>query len=890
MNETTPPAPGVQPAKLDPADLEALRTTLTRMARIAKALFGVSAADVTLFSDGRIWRASDAEGKLDESDPASYLIAQSGEPMWVEDLTRDARFAKHDAVTGPMSLRFFAGAPIALENGAIVGALGVYDQAPRAHDEKLAARLIDMAGVVGSDFDRIRANRERAEALEKARRAEERFQIAIQGAGLHVYEVDFKARTLFKAGAEDTFFETPRTFEDLSDNERLWAAVHPDDRAAAIKLADEKVARGERWELEYRIARNDGKDVWARSTVAMIQDARGRIVRLVGALQNITAQKTSERDLTEAKARAEDDAARLGFALEAGKGAAWEIDLTKETIVNGEGLGKLGWRAVTEDDIRTMSDAFVYQADRPLILKFIEGLRTGRIAEIEYRLAKPDGSLGWVRTIGRARGIDKEKQTAERLIFLSTDITERKRAEQEFGQSMKQAAASLKSKRSLLAAIARDIGVDETTAPALAPDAEIETLRVDDVTNFSDLYDRLSALLSEIDARDQALVGAVESLRNARSAAEQANLAKSQFLAMMSHELRTPLNAVIGYAEILEEDLVGDGKDDGAADARKIYRAARNLLELINEVLDFSKIEAGRMEIKPEPVEVKPILLNALETVRHLAETHGNTLDAKLDPAIDLMVLDEARLRQCLLNLLSNACKFTENGRVSLRAEVKDGMLVMDVVDTGCGISAEEGVRLFQPFAQVDNSHTRKKDGTGLGLVITRRLAELMGGDLNFISEPGKGSTFTLRVSTDQLGAEIDDTGGDFPIIAVIEDDNHACELVRRTLAHLPVRVRTARTAQGGVRMLAELKPALIVLDIHLPDGSGWDLLAQFKADPMLADVPVLVQTIDDDRTRALAMGACEHVRKPIDRDRLLELAQRHALNPDAPPTDQAAA
>jgi signal transduction histidine kinase/ActR/RegA family two-component response regulator len=621
----------------------------------------------------------------------------------------------------------------------------------------------------------------------------------------------------------------------------------------------------------------------------MIHDARGRVVRLIGSLQNITEQKMFERQLMDAKSRAEDDAARLGFALDTGKGAAWEVDLTTETLVNGEGLGRLGNRSVVADDIRTMSEAFVYPADRPLIMKFIADLRTGRVSEIEYRLAKADGSIGWVRTIGRARGINREKQTAERLIFLSTDITERKRAEQEFGQSMKQAAASLRSKRSLLAAIARDIGVKDANVSA-PRDGDIEPIKVSDVTNFSDLYDRLSALLAEIEARDQALVGAVESLRGARATAEQANLAKSQFLAMMSHELRTPLNAVIGYAEILEEDLASEGKQDAADDARRIYKAARNLLELINEVLDFSKIEAGRMEIKPEPCEAKEILLTAVETVRHLAQSNGNALDVKLDPAIGQMVLDEARLRQCLLNLLSNACKFTENGRVSLRAELKDGMLVVDVVDTGCGISEEEGKRLFQPFAQIDNSLTRKKDGTGLGLVITRRLAELMGGDLSFISEPGKGSTFTLRVATHALEAQIEDTGGDGPIIAVIEDDGHACDLVRRTLTQLPVRVRIARTAMCGVRIVSEAKPSLIVLDIHLPDGSGWDLLAQFKADPFLADVPVLVQTIDDDRTRALAMGACEHVRKPIDRERLLELASRYALDPNAPPTDQAAA
>jgi len=392
-------------------------------------------------------------------------------------------------------------------------------------------------------------------------------------------------------------------------------------------------------------------------------------------------------------------------------------------------------------------------------------------------------------------------------------------------------------------------------------------------------------LTTYIAQRDRnALLKSVMENRTRRQAAEQSNDAKSQFLATMSHELRTPLNAVIGYAEILEEDLGAEGNETGAGDAARIHRAARNLLTLINEVLDFSKIEAGRMDLAESETDVPALLREVVETTQLMAERSGNVIDLAVDESVSSLMLDGQRFKQCVLNLVSNACKFTKDGTIAIRATIAHeragDMLNVSVIDTGCGITPADQARLFQPFVQADGSRTRAHDGTGLGLAITRKLAQLMGGDVEMESTVGVGSRFTLRVAA-RAGEDMLEQG-DGPLILVIEDEEAARDLTRRALSRLPFAVHGAATAEEGLKRARALKPALIVLDLNLPDRSGWDVLKALRADAALCETPVIICTVEDARAATLAAGACEHMQKPFDRDQLAAAVLRFAKAPAA--------
>ncbi|WP_135213085.1 ATP-binding protein [Vitreimonas flagellata] len=262
--------------------------------------------------------------------------------------------------------------------------------------------------------------------------------------------------------------------------------------------------------------------------------------------------------------------------------------------------------------------------------------------------------------------------------------------------------------------------------------------------------ERLRNIMDEIERRDVALKQAFNELDTARVAAEEANIAKSQFLATMSHELRTPLNAIIGYGEMLMEsaDDRGDAADRG--DLEKIHGAAHRLLAMINDVLDLSKIEAGGAALAIEAVNLNALAQEVVATVAPTAAANGNSISLDIPAQLGSADTDGFKLSQCLLNLMANAAKFTKHGQIKLRARREDSdgasWVVFEVLDTGIGISPEAQARLFQPFVQADASTTRAYGGTGLGLAITRRLARMMGGDVTLKSAPGQGSAFTLRI------------------------------------------------------------------------------------------------------------------------------------------------
>jgi len=380
-----------------------------------------------------------------------------------------------------------------------------------------------------------------------------------------------------------------------------------------------------------------------------------------------------------------------------------------------------------------------------------------------------------------------------------------------------------------------------------------------------------------------------ESQAKSEQLAEASKL-KSQFLANMSHELRTPLNAIIGLTEMLHEDARDLKRAEELEPLERVLRAAHHLLELINDILDLSKIEAGRMDMHVEAFAIAPLVDDVISTISPVATKNGNQIIVRCPPDIGEMHADQTRIRQALLNLVSNANKFTEHGSVTVDVARVTGKgseeITMAVRDTGIGMSSEQIGRLFQEFVQADPSTTRKYGGTGLGLAISRRFCQMMGGEITVESQLGKGSTFTIR-----LPARIEavqpaplmrrvrpERRSTKPVkgslILVVDDDQTVCEVMARYLEREGFVVRTATGGREGLQLARELHPAAITLDINMPDLDGWTVLAALKGDPQLADIPVVLVTIEDNRSRGYSLGATEYMTKPIDRERLVRLLQ----------------
>jgi CheY-like chemotaxis protein len=366
---------------------------------------------------------------------------------------------------------------------------------------------------------------------------------------------------------------------------------------------------------------------------------------------------------------------------------------------------------------------------------------------------------------------------------------------------------------------------------------------------------------------------------------EAAARLKSEFLANFSHEIRTPLNGILGYCDLLAREEGSRLTPHGRRDLNVIKSNAKTLLSLINDILDLSKIEAGRVDVVKEPVDLAGLIDECTATIREYIKGKDVVLTANVSPGVATVFTDPLKLRQIVLNLLTNAAKFTESGEIAINASERGADLVLEVEDTGVGIPADQLPFIFEKFRQVDGSSTRKIGGTGLGLAIVRELSRLLGGGATVVSALGRGSKFTVTLGGAIDGARVRPTrvASDAPVllatqgatVLIVDDDPLVQQLLGGELEREGFRVIVCGDGVQALRAARERRPSAILLDIYLPKLHGWDVLTEIKSDPQLATIPVIIISVEEQRARGYSLGACEYLVKPVEPEQLVSVVRR---------------
>ena len=445
-----------------------------------------------------------------------------------------------------------------------------------------------------------------------------------------------------------------------------------------------------------------------------------------------------------------------------------------------------------------------------------------------------------------------------------------------------------------------EVIIEKMTALADQLDGSARTLILNDIKKMNELADSSDRNSSEEASVELMLVafsrmsdevnGLIDArtseMENARDEARDASDQKTKFFANMSHELRTPLNAILGYGEMLYEDCEDMGYEDLLPDLKKITSSGTHLLSLINNILDLSKIEAGKMELFVTSFEIENMVQTIKDVSEPLAAKNENDFVIKLDGAMGSMSQDETKLRQCITNFLSNGFKFTKNGTVTLDVKSRtDGdieFVDFAVVDTGAGMSPEGVAKVFEEYTQAERSTSANYGGTGLGLPISKKFAEMMGGDVVVTSEEGVGSTFTMSVprecpeyTEDEVDANVINLDDQDNLVVLVDDDVAMHDLIKRTISKLNLTLLGATNSEKGMELIREIKPKLILLDVLMPGRDGWSLLKECKTDQELKNIPVIMISQLNQSNLASSLGANDYLTKPIDRTHFINTVKR---------------
>jgi PAS domain S-box-containing protein len=416
--------------------------------------------------------------------------------------------------------------------------------------------------------------------------------------------------------------------------------------------------------------------------------------------------------------------------------------------------------------------------------------------------------------------------------------------------------------------------VEISLSPVAYPEGYRVIAIVRDVTERRRAEEKIQAFREQYTA-ELALKNQELAARNQE--VERANRLKSEFLASMSHELRTPLHTVIGFSELLLEEIEGPINAKQKRFLGHIKQDSQHLLELINDILDLSKIEAGRLELRREEFDVAGAADEVIASVRLAAQEKSLSLDFNVAPGI-LLYADRVRYKEILYNLLSNAVKFTPDyGRIDVSCYTEGEALVTSVRDTGIGIATEEHAVIFDKFHQVSATTRGVREGTGLGLAITKRLVEMHNGSIEVLSEPGKGATFTVRLPLDwRVSRQHMHKHRELPLVLIVEDEPNASELLVSYLNSSGFDTLTASSASEAVQKAIESLPDAITLDLLIPGGKGWKVLTELRRKQETSSIPIIVVSVLEEKDRAMQLGATDYLTKPVSRDAVVTTLRKH--------------
>jgi PAS domain S-box-containing protein len=672
---------------------------------------------------------------------------------------------------------------------------------------------------------------------------------------------------------------TGATFDETKGWE--WKPIHhPEDVQRAIDVWSHCVATGELYSNEYRLKRAaDGEYRWHLGRGVPVRDAHGRIIKWYGTNTDIHDQKMAELALQEANETLALQQEELQMQTEELQSQQMMLQQANETL------------ALQQEELQMQTEELQSQQEALEQINHELRISEGRIRQ----LANVMPAIVWAAT--PEGHLDYYNDHTATYTGLPLD-----RVIGEGWRSMVHLDDLPLATRAWMRSVASGEPFEHEFRIHHAASGE-HRWHIGRAIAMRDDHGRIlrwHGACSDID--DQKRIGeslklANEELLRLSAQAQAANKMKSEFLANMSHELRTPLNSIIGYTElVLMLAAAGLGETE-RANLEVVLRNARHLLSLINDVLDLSKIEAGKASVHAEAFDPRAVVEAVVGTAAPLAQQKGLSIAAHVAPGLGTIVSDETKVRQILLNLVSNAVKFTKEGRVDVYLEPRgDDRWAVIVADTGIGIATEHQEVVFDEFRQVDASSTRQAGGTGLGLSIARGLARLLGGRLTLTSVRGEGSTFTVELprtlmlekttptshapaaaAPEPLVPEVS-TGA--RIVVAIDDDPEALRLLMEHLRGSGFTVVPAGDGDTGLQLVRELRPAVVTLDVLMPHMDGWQVLGALKADPATAAIPVVVLSFVDNKALGFSLGAAAYLTKPIEREQLLAAVEHLAPGP----------